>query len=161
MVQAFQSAAGAHNLNMAEAADWGSGATARRKAWATAMGGAYVMVLGMDVATTPVGALEDLGRLRTFMESAALSCMAPHDELARDGSQYVLAHPGHAYVAYASAASGGLGLAELTAGDYLTRWLDLASGTTIQETVTVAAGDHSFARPGSIGGEVALYVELQ
>jgi hypothetical protein len=161
MVQTFQSAAGAYNINMAEAAGWGTGDTARRKSWATAMGGAYVMVLGMNVATTAVGDLEALGRLRTFMEATTINRMAPHDELAHGATDYVLADPGHAYIAYAAALTGDMGLADMTAGDYLVRWLDAASGTTINETVTVTGGDQTFIKPGSIGDDVAVYVERQ
>jgi len=87
--------------------------------------------------------------------------VAPHDELGRDSTQYVLANPGHAYIAYASAATGDLGLASLPAGDDLVRWLDTASGTTVNETATLTAGDQTFTRPGTIGAEVALYVALQ
>jgi hypothetical protein len=161
MVQAFQSATGAYNLNMAEAGSWGTGATARRKSWATAMGGAYVMVLGMDIATTAPSDLEDLGRVRAFMESAGINRLAPHDELAHGATDYVLADPGNAYIAYASNANGDMGVADMTAGDYLVRWLDPSSGTTINETVTVTGGAQTFVKPGTIGNEVAVYLERQ
>ena len=50
VVQAFSTAGGQYNLNMSEAANYGTGAVARQKSWAAAMAGAYVMVLGMDIA---------------------------------------------------------------------------------------------------------------
>ena len=46
MVEAWRKAKGRYNLNMSEAANHGQGATARKKHWACAMGGAYAMALG-------------------------------------------------------------------------------------------------------------------
>ena len=52
MVSAFVDADGRYNLNLVESAGWGTGAAARRKSWAAALGGAYVMVLGWDISNT-------------------------------------------------------------------------------------------------------------
>jgi hypothetical protein len=52
MVTAWNNAAARYNLNMSEAANYGTGTTARKKRWAVAMGGAYVMILGMNIAAT-------------------------------------------------------------------------------------------------------------
>ena len=49
----------------------------RHYSWAAAMGGGYVMVLGMDVATTPVDILEDHGRMVEFFEQTNFNTMAP------------------------------------------------------------------------------------
>ena len=68
VVEAVNRANGRYNVNMSEATQWGTGAIARQKAWACALGGAYVMGLGMDIASTPLSDLHDLGRLRDFME---------------------------------------------------------------------------------------------
>jgi hypothetical protein len=157
MVQAFGAAAGKYNLNMSEAAGHGQGAVARRKNWATALGGAYVMVIGWDVATTATSDLEDCGRLRSFMESTRFAEMAPHDELAFGATEYVLAKPGDAYIAYSSAASGDLGVQGLTAGDWTLTFFDPVSGNKETSSVTLASGDQTFATPYS--GEVALYLE--
>ena len=96
IAKAFNDAKGRYNLNMSEIAYGGIGAgeAARRKVWAMAMGGAYVMLNGMDIATTAKSDLEDCGRLARFFESADVSRMAPHDERAHADTQYVLAEPG-------------------------------------------------------------------
>ncbi|MCZ7649484.1 MAG: Ig-like domain-containing protein [Planctomycetota bacterium] len=160
MVTAWDNAAGKYNLNMSEAASYGTGATARLKDWACAMGGAYVMRLGMDIASTSVSDLQDCGRLRAFFESFDVSALAPHDELKHGGTQYVLANPGAAYAAYASNLSGSLGLKSLTSGTYTLKWLDCVTGASVtQNGVGVAAGDQTFAKPGGIGNELALYLK--
>jgi hypothetical protein len=157
-VSAFESAAGQYNLNLSEAANYGTGPTARRKSWAIAMAGAYVMELGMDIASSAVSDLEDCGRLRSFFEQVELAGMAPHDELAHAGSQHVLALPGSRYVAYAASASATLGVRSLSAGSYSLRWFDPVTGSVVDETATVGAGDATFTKPGGIGDEVALYL---
>jgi hypothetical protein len=159
MVKAFGAAKGRYNLNMSEAAGHGTGETARKNTWACAMGGAYVMVLGMDIAGTSVNDLEDCGRLVRFFESTDFAAMAPHDDLAHSATQYVLARPGRSYIAYSAAATGPLGLKAMTAGTYTLTWLDCASGRrVVQAGVAVPDGDQAWAPPTGLGGEVALYV---
>jgi hypothetical protein len=158
---AWYFAAGRYNLNMAEAADYGTGIIARQKNWAVAMAGAYVMVLGMDIANTPVSDLSDLGRLRAFMESTDFPDMAPHDELAHAATQYVLAQPGNRYIAYSANLANGaqLGIKAMQAGTYYMRWLDTVTGATvIDERVAVAAGDNAWNKPVGFSNEVALYI---
>ena len=157
MVTAFGDARGRYNLNMSEAAGHGTGATARLKNWASAMGGAYVMLLGMDIASTAISDLDDCGRLVRFMESTNFDDMEPHDELAMGDTQWVLANPGDAYIAYASSASGDLGLRGLDLGTYELSWLDPMDGDASTETVTLMTTDASFTPPAGIGPEVALY----
>jgi hypothetical protein len=160
MVAAWNNAAGRYNLNMSEAAGHGTGATARRKNWASAMGGAYVMVLGMDIASTSPSDLADCGRLVGFMESTSFNQMAPNDALRFGGTEYVLAFPGDGYIAYASALSGSIGLRNMTAGTYSFKWFDCVTGTTVNQTgVSVAAGDQTWPRPSGIGTELAVYVK--
>jgi hypothetical protein len=160
VVGTFAAAAGRYNLNLAEAADYGTGAAARRKSWAIAMGGAYVMILGMDVAGTPVSDLKDCGRLVRFFESTDFYRMAPHDELAFGGTEYVLARPGDSYIAYASSLSGQMGLKQMTQGLYDLKWYDVATGAEVrQRRVAVAAGDRAWPTPPGIGTELALYVK--
>ncbi len=158
MSLAFKEAGGRYNLNMAEAPDWGSGEIARKKAWAVAMGGAYVMAFEMDIATTPAQDLRDLGRLRRFMESTEFNTMEPRDELARDETLYLLANPGSSYIAYADRGDGPLGVADVHRGEYEFRWLDTVSGEKVSESRSLAAGAHSFERPSTIGAEAALYL---
>ena len=167
IITGWNNAAGRYNLNMVEAPPgnisegWGSGTTARHKAWAVAMGGAYVMAIGMDVVDTATSDLEDLGRLVRFMESTNFNEMAPHDELAFGGTQYVLAKPGHSYIAYASNLTGDIGLRNMTAGKYDFKWFDPVNGATVIQTgVTIAAGNQSWSKPSSMGNEVALHVKI-
>ncbi|MHC4917379.1 MAG: PKD domain-containing protein, partial [Planctomycetota bacterium] len=161
MVTAWNNAAGRYGLNMSEGHPTAaSGSAARLRSWACALGGAYVMHLGMNISGTPVSALEDCGRLVSFMESTDFNRMAPHDELKSAGTQYVLALPGESYIAYASALSGEMGLKGLTAGTYYLKWFDPVDGDVVEQTgVSVAAGDQSWPKPASIGSEAALYVK--
>jgi hypothetical protein len=158
MVQAFGDAKGRYNLNMSEAAGHGTGRTARLKNWAAAMGGAYVMVLRMDIAGTPKSDLEDCGRVVRFFESVDIRGMVPHDRLAAAGTQYVLAEVGKRYVAYTSQ-PGRIGLKKLAAGTYDLTWFDCVSGKRVeQKGVTVAAGEVAWPRPAGIGKEAGAYV---
>lgn len=160
VVRAWRAARSRYNLNMAEAADYGGGAVARRKDWAVAMGGAYVMRLGMDVASTPRRDLEDMGRLVRFMEASGFHAMAPHDESRHGGAEFVLAEPGRRWIAYAWDAGERLGLRDLPAGTYRLTWFSPASGATVvQDAVRVQGGEASWPAPPEIGREVALLVE--
>ncbi len=164
MVTAWKSASRRYNLNMSEVAygGIGTGDVARKNAWAIIMGGAYVMINGLDIANTAVSDLEDLGRLRSFMESTNFNEMAPHDELAFSGTEYVLASPGDSYIAYSSdLASDDIGLRDMPAGNYDFRWYDAISGATVvQNNVAVGAGDQSWNKPNGIGNEVAVHIRL-
>lgn len=160
MVSAWNNAKGDYNLNMSEAASWGTGSAAREKAWAVALGGAYVMGLGMDIANTSISDLEDLGRLRQFMESTTFSEMSPRDDLASGATEYVLAAPGSSYIAYGR---NVVSLLEITmvAGEYDFTWFDPVTGSKVeQKGVSAINGMNSFAKPSGIGEEVALYINL-
>jgi hypothetical protein len=157
-VTAWRSAAGKYNLNLAEAANYGTAATARKKSWAIATGGAYVMVLEMDIAGTTISDLKDCGRLVRFFESTSFYEMSPHDELKYAQTEYVLARPGHSYIAYASNLKGGIGLKNMTAGTYMLRWFDCATGKSVTQQKRVGAGNRSWPTPPGIGPELALYL---
>jgi hypothetical protein len=159
MVQAFADAAGRYNLNMSEAAGHGTGATARLKNWAVALGGAYVMVLGWDIDTTDASDLQDCGRLVNFMESTRFDTMEPRDDLAFGATQYVLANPADTFILYASARAGDMGVRAIDPGTYDLTWLDAATGAMVdQNDVTVSGGDVTWTTPGGIGAETAVYV---
>jgi len=159
MVGAFEQANGRYNLNMSEAADFRSGEDARKKSWACAMGGAYVMILDMDIATTAKNDLEDCGRLVRFFESANFNEMSPRDELKYAGTKYVLAQPGLSYIAYSPALRGEIGLRDMRPGIYEFRWLDCITGKEVgQAEVNVRAGDRSWEKPRGIGRELAVYI---
>ena len=159
VVRAWTRAAGRYNLNLSEVADHGSGAEARKRSWAGAMGGAYVMVLKMDIAGTAAADLRDCGRLAAFFESTDFQEMSPHDELAAGATEYVLARPGRSYIAYAAGGRGRVGLKGLTAGSYTFRWLDCRTGrSVVRRGVKVAAGEQAWPRPDGIGAELAVHI---
>jgi hypothetical protein len=159
VVSAWRNAAGRYNLNVSEIAKHGTGVTARKKNWAIAMAGAYVMVLGWDIASTAVSDLEGCGHLVRFMTATNFSEMAPHDELALADVEYVLGQPGRSYIVYASALSGKMGLKNMQAGSYDFSWYDIAAGTLIQQrNVSVVAGNQTWSSPAGMGTEVALYI---
>ena len=162
VVAAWRDAAGRYNLNMAEAANFGTGTELRRKLWACAMGGAYVMVLGMDIAHTPLGDLKACGHLVHFFESTNFYEMAPHDELRCGDTECVLAKPGESYIAYASKGTGRIGLKGMTAGTYTFRWFDPITGrSVVQNDVQVKGGDQTWSRPAGVGHEVAVYIRRE
>jgi hypothetical protein len=159
VVEAFEAAAGRYNLNLSETAHHGTGRKARRMSWAAAMGGAYVMVLGMDIAGTAKSDLEDCGRLVRFFEATDFARMTPHDELAATDTEYVLARPGHSYLAYSAKRTGRMGLRKMAEGAYDFTWLDCAMGNQVeQRNVRVAGGEQSWAAPRGIGQETAVWI---
>jgi len=160
IISAWSNAANRYNLNMAEAAGMGAGIDLRKKSWAIAMAGAYVMVLKMDIKNTAIEDLETHGRMVSFFESTNFNKMAPNDELKFGGTEYVLAMPGDSYIAYASNLSGKMGLKEMIPGSYDFRWYDIANNTNaIQDNVTVNGGDQTWTKPDSFGSELVLYVK--
>ncbi|MHC4584399.1 MAG: hypothetical protein ACYS3N_07690 [Planctomycetota bacterium] len=161
MVSAFKQAGGRYSLNMSEAAEYGTGEVARKKNWACAMGGAYIMILGMDIASTPKSDLEDCGRLVRFFESTNFNEMSPHDELAFAGTKYVLARPGFSYIAYAPDLQGEIGLKDMRRGTYEFRWFDCVTGKEARQAgVNIKAGNQSWKKPRRIGAELAVYIRL-
>jgi len=160
MVSAWGHAAGRYNLNMAEARNHGFGDEARHKNWGIAMGGAYVMAKDWDIDTTPLADLQQCGYLVSFMESTNFNDMAPHDELAHGGAQFVLADPSStSYIAYARSLVGDIGLTGMTAGNYDFTWLDTVTGATVEETtIAVAAGDQTWVKPAAVGTELAVFI---
>lgn len=165
MITAWNNAAGKYSNNMSESTyygvgqPYGVGIAARKKNWAAALGGAYVMLLGMDVINTPSSDLQDLARMSDFMESTTFYEMAPHDELTFAGTKYVLAFPGRSYIAYAPALTGNIGIKSMVSGIYQLTWFDVTNGTTVvQNEVTVTGGDTSWSKPASIGNELSVYI---
>jgi hypothetical protein len=165
MVTAWHNAAGRYNLNMSESNQHYDPASPDRTAtrnysWAAAMGGAYVMVFRDDIASTPISVLKDHGRIVNFFEATNFNEMAPHDELALEATQYILADPGNSYILFGRTPSRqDLGVKDLVEGIYDLRWFDPVTGAWIvQNNVPLAAGDQAFALPPGIGTEVALHI---
>jgi hypothetical protein len=74
---------------------------------------------------------------------------------------WALADSGRSYVAYAVDPAGPMGVKGLGAGLWDIRWFDCATGTRVDQlTVGLAAGDHAWAVPTSLGSEVAVSIRL-
>jgi CubicO group peptidase (beta-lactamase class C family) len=130
----------------------------RRHAWAVAMGGVMPMVLQMDIAGTPVEALQQCRHLQKFFEATDFYTMTPQDEL-KHGGKYVLADAGRSYIAYTDAAAGALGIQAAPAGRCELAWLDCVSGRTFKQTVMVErAGNRTFEKPKDFGAECAVWI---
>jgi hypothetical protein len=176
---------------MAEAHPWhleliddelnnGSGRTPmRRSHWATAMSGGHVLMYNAfecknaaklcnegPTDSDPTDAmLDDLRRLRLFMESIPFNRLAPLfnnalEQTRTDGTKYMLANKSAGlYVLYGDGSTGKLGARGLAPGSYALQWFDPAKGTTVNQTVNVDAGGlASFAKPSGFGTEVAVFV---
>jgi hypothetical protein len=161
MVNTWSSSSGKYNLNLGESdGHFTSNRTdVRRKNWAIAMGGAYIMLYKTYVSVAPsTGQLNDCRILQNFFEATNVNKMAPHDELASGGTKWVLAKPGDSYIAYADNLSGKIGITNMTAGTYGLLWLDIPTGTTRSTQATVGAGTNEFDKPSGIGNEVAVWI---
>jgi hypothetical protein len=131
----------------------------RRHAWAVAMGGLMPSLLGMDIASTPVEALQQCRHLQTFFEPTDFYTMTPHDELRHAETQYVLADPGRCYIAYGDRVTRKLGIKGLAAGAYNVSWLDCQTGRRLDERHAIdRAGDHAFDKPAEFGEECAAWI---
>lgn len=166
MAKAFGRAGGKYNLNMVES-KWHlldpetrkvNRRLARRKSWATAMGGAYVMALGMDITQTPKEVLADHGRIVRFFEQTRFQKMVPSASLAIGQTDYVLAEPGRSYILYSDDAVKSLGIRDLEAGTYRLYWFDPADGDEVRNVVTLPNGLRAFTKPPEIGSEAVLYI---
>jgi len=162
LVKCRGEAAGRYSLNLAECAEMGTGSELRRKLWACAMAGAHVMVLRMDVASTPEEDLHACGRLVRFLEATGWHALAPHDELGLGDTEYVLAAPEEEYLVYSGHAEATLGLKDLPAGTYSLRWLDCATGREVwQQQVSLTGGAQTLDKPPALGEEVVVSLRLR
>jgi hypothetical protein len=141
----------------------------RKSHWATAMSGGYVMMYDSFESHDPTDAmLDDLRRLKVFMEATAFNRMAPLfgsalTDARLDNTKYLLSNSSQGlYILYGEFDAGKMGVRGAPAGTYALRWFDPASGQTVEQTGTVAAdGIASFTKPASFGTEVALYLRKQ
>lgn len=162
VVSAWRESRGRYGLNLAEAEDHGFGAEARRKNWGVALAGASVMALGWDFRSTDRPSDEDLancGHLVRFMESSDFRDMEPRDDLAGQGTTYLMAQPGQGYIAYLANAEEGLGVRNVPGGEYELLWYDPSTGAFIEKRrVSVATGDLHVSTPGQMRGDVVVYL---
>lgn len=141
----------------------------RKSHWATATSGGYVMMYDSFESHDPTDAmLDDLRRLKEFMEATAFNRMAPLFDTALanaklDNTKYLLTNPSQGlYILYGEFEVGKMGVRGAPAGTYALRWFDPVSGQTVEQTGSVGAdGIASFTKPASFGPEVALYLRKQ
>jgi Protein of unknown function (DUF4038) len=133
----------------------------RRHAWAVAMGGLMLMLLRMDISTTPPEALQQCRHLQTFFEATDYWTLSPHDELKDGQTKYVLADPGRSYIAYGDQVDDRLGLKALPPGEYSVLWLDCRSGKTANARQHVVEGAAAFGKPADSGSECAAWIRRQ
>jgi hypothetical protein len=162
----WDAAAGKYNVLLAQAWPVYNGADGRKKNWATAMAGSYVIqAYGQagrtwDVLRSPDADLNALGYIDDFFEGIpSLNRMTPRNDLKHGDTKWVLAEPGSSYVAYSYAATSNLGVKGLTNGNYQLKWLDTVDGSTVTQTVSVTTASRTFPRPASIQPESALYIK--
>lgn len=162
IIRVWNQSHGRFNINLAEADRFGKGAEARKKLWACAMAGAYVMVYQMDIVGTALSDLRDCGRVVKFMQFVDYRTMAPHDELAAGGTKYVLASTDGSYVLYSDEMKANPGLKSIRPGKYELSWFDCVTGRwVIQPHTPVKDGSTSWTRPAVLGDEVALYIRRE
>ena len=96
------------------------------------------------------------------MEKTNFPELSPRDDLAFGSTQWVLAKPGHSYIAYTYDYDQNMGLRGLTAGDYDLLWFDTASGEMVKQAKSVSQWeDTSWNKPEGLGDEIAVFVKRQ
>jgi CubicO group peptidase (beta-lactamase class C family) len=161
-IEALRQSSGRYQVIFAESTETGLDMDSmRRHAWSVAMGGLMPMMLHMDIASTPVEALQQCRYLQTFFESTDFYKMAPHDELRHAGTKYVLADPGRSYIVYSDQSGAPLGLRRLPPGAGEVRWLDCHTGETLTEQYEwTETGDRVFDRPATFGAECVAWIHF-
>jgi hypothetical protein len=165
--------------------DNGAGRTLmRRSNWATAMSGGHVLMYnsfecgnsgslcndGPTDSDPTDDMLDDLRRLRLFMEATPFNRMAPlFDNRSNndftltntrlDATKYILSNTAAAqFILYGDVNTSRLGMRGMPAGSYLLKWFDPATGAKATQSATVGAdGRGSFVKPAGIGVEAVVY----
>jgi hypothetical protein len=154
----------------------------RRSNWATAMSGGYVMMYnsfecgnaarlcnnGPTDSDPTDDMLDDLRRLKQFMESTQFNRMTPLfgnnaalTNAKLDSTKYILANSSAGlYILYGDTNTSKLGVKGAPQGNYELKWFDPITGNTISQTGTVGTdGNASFVKPNGIGSEAVLYLQ--
>ena len=162
-----ESAVRPYSLNLAEGhgmktqgvgkSNW-RGETGRKHAWATAFGGAYVMVLRMKVIDTAISDLKDLAHLRLFMESIPFGMMKPDNQKAAGASKYVLSSPTRHHAIYTDK-KGDLGIEDLPNGSYNLHWFNPITGERVEGQLnSQGQSPINITRPKHFPNETAVYL---
>ena len=136
-------------------------AQSRKYMWSCAMTGMHALEAYHHAErASDEKILADDGRINTFMEQTDFYRMKPRDDLAAGSTKWVLANPGHSYIAYTYNYSDPMGVKGMTAGTYDFVWFDTVDGDTVRQTgVSISSGDATWTKPASIGNEVTLYIK--
>jgi hypothetical protein len=127
--------------------------------WSCAMTGMHALEAGHDVIRRR-NLLRADGLVAKFIEQTDFYRMTSQDDLASGSTKWVLANPGNSYIAYTYDYSGSMGIKDMTAGTYDLKWFDTVDGDMVTQTgVSVSTGEVTWAKPDSIGNEIALYIK--
>jgi Protein of unknown function (DUF4038) len=167
--RAVDAAAGTYAVVLAESA-WqrmlvaaGDRTLLRQSNWAAVMGGAAgILVYGIWEPTAPgAGVLEDLERLKTFVESADWATMSDATSFAGSSTDFARQAAGGDFILYSARCAPGaeLGFSNVgPEGDYSVQWFDPLDGSVSSETRHLVAGNNSFTAPAHVSGECAAWV---
>lgn len=134
----------------------------RQRCWASAMAGAYSLVLGIDIAGTPVAWLGDLRRIQNFFENTGFNRMTPAQHLLYGDTRYVLADPGFDYILYTKHEALQAGLKNVPGGRYSLTWFDCETGKQrTKKNLSISQGDQIWDKPGGLGRETVLYLHRE
>ncbi len=131
----------------------------RKRNWAVAMAGVHV-VIPVKTSGKDSSEIEKSNRiLKSFMENSFFNYVSPKDELAFEGSKYVLGNQGSVYIIYSPEAGKKIGIKSITKGKYDLKWLDCKTGKTLEGKFEISETNHYiWDIPDQMGEEVALYL---
>lgn len=169
MANAWEMANGRYSLVMSEDYVQGNRAVVdgdrdevRKRNWVAAMHGAYSMVLGMDITTTPSSWLNDCRTLQSFFESTTFNTMTPAKHIVLEDGMYALARESFDYLLYSPNPSENFGVANMKKGTYSLVWLNCATGDReVFVKVFITAGKTIFNVPSGFEDDVALYIHRE
>jgi hypothetical protein len=161
VAQAFVEAAGRYNLNMSEHGEhgMGSGSAAREKYWAAALGGAYVMVFGMDGVNSSYQDQEDLGRVKEFMETTDFDTLHPANDLVAGDALYAAARPPSEFIVFGTTSAERQILVNgVSSNSYRIRWFDPASGNSLLQSIDSDSNVLDLMVPPDFDDQVVLHL---
>lgn len=139
--EAWSRSFGRYDLIMSEAPSWGTGLEAQRKAWASAFGGAHVLVYDLAFASPDAHELGYLRHLRDFAERFVLLDAVPNTRIVEQGSLFAMKSLDGKHFVYGR---GTLGLSGIRPGDYDLLLFDPQTGGSVSTSVRIAGADWSY-----------------
>lgn len=129
----------------------------RRYSWAAVMAGMHNLEAQHKAdraAHEP--RLREHGYIARFMEQTDFHRMKPRPDLAAGSTRWVLANPGHSYIAYTDNYANPVAIKDLPAGSYDLLWLDTIDGKTARQH---GISSVAFEKPASFSNEIAVYIK--